>query len=901
MSDWQLIQAYTEDRSEAAFTELVERHLNWVYSAALRQVGNAHLAEDVAQSVFILLARKAKDLRPGTLLNGWLFRTTCFVAARALRSEQRRHHREEAALTMTCTTCAHPEDPDRVWEQLTPHLDQAVAALSDMDRHAILLRYYEKQPMREVGQRLGINEEAAKKRVSRAVDKLREFLAGRGVTLGSAALAAMLGENTVRVAEAALASSIVKTAITSSASMAVLPHLARETLSAWRWARIRLAASFAAMVATGFFLVVNLVLSRTVSSPVPVLLSVEVAKATIPTMTAAEPQSRKAGMAKESKACTGVVLDEHDQPIQEAKVWAGFGFSPSAEGTSDESGGFVLDKVAGLKPITVMAEGYAADQLEADLGSLAAPLQFHLKPIQPLRLRVVDENGRGIEGAEVALQHWWGRNGSLNFRHRVDAQGRFTWRSAPKGELEFCALKTGYKFSRENKFEAGDQEHTLVLHPAPTILGAVTDRQTGLPVPQFKVIFGYWRKETSFETRPVLEHTREEPGRNGLYTLILDEEHHVIIRIEAEGYEMAEAAPQWTSALDGTCDFQLQPIETNRFIRGTVLLPNGRPAAGVEVALCTIQCGVMLEGCAFQKGLVGHGLGRAEDYRQRTDAQGAFSFEPKPGAHTVAAIAAAGLGQARCLDYQGPIQIRLEPWGKIQGTVRTEDGKWADRKVVWVAPRLLTSWMTMFHVHGRVTARSDANGSFTMENVPPGDCDLAIEDGPGRATVCVAPARVPAGQTLSVQVGGAGLAVTGKLVPPLGVEIRNWANQAQSPELTADPNDLPQPKGWTPEATQRWHLEFPDTEAGRACLRNWHSYTLQIQADGSFIIPEVLPGRYWLHVGVSEGWLGAGSTTTSDHDTRQIASYANYFVVPDTATHTGSPMDLGELKLTAFR
>ena len=92
-------------------------------------------------------------------------------------------------------------------------------------------------------------------------------------------------------------------------------------------------------------------------------------------------------------------------------MWAGFGFSPSAEGTSDESGGFVLDKVAGLKPITVMAEGYAADQLEADLGSLATPLQFHLKPIQPLRLRVVDENGRGIKGAEVALQHWWGRNG----------------------------------------------------------------------------------------------------------------------------------------------------------------------------------------------------------------------------------------------------------------------------------------------------------------------------------------------------------------------------------------------------------------------------------------------------------------------------------------------------------
>src|SRR6266478_3609138 len=180
MGDWQLLQAYAKDRSEAAFAELVRLHLDWVYSVALRHVGDPHLAEDVAQAVFVLLARKGRDLRPGTLLGGWLFRTTRFVAAHARRAEQRRKSREATACTMIHQTTS-PDTDEILWQQLAPHLDQAVASLSEADRSAILLRFYEKLPLRKVGERLGIGEEAAKKRVSRAVEKLRAFLDRRGV------------------------------------------------------------------------------------------------------------------------------------------------------------------------------------------------------------------------------------------------------------------------------------------------------------------------------------------------------------------------------------------------------------------------------------------------------------------------------------------------------------------------------------------------------------------------------------------------------------------------------------------------------------------------------------------------------------------------------------------------
>src|SRR5580700_6941969 len=175
MGDWELLQEYAKHRSESAFAELVQRHLNWVYSSALRQVSDSHLAKDVTQSVFILLARKAGQLRSGTIVSGWLFRTTHFVASRALRSEYRRKAREQTASAMISTT--NSQDNQIPWEQLRPHLDQAVAALSKTDRSAILLRFYEKRTLREVGDQLGISEDAAKKRVSRAIEKMRAFLA----------------------------------------------------------------------------------------------------------------------------------------------------------------------------------------------------------------------------------------------------------------------------------------------------------------------------------------------------------------------------------------------------------------------------------------------------------------------------------------------------------------------------------------------------------------------------------------------------------------------------------------------------------------------------------------------------------------------------------------------------
>ena len=180
--DWQLLQRYAGDRSETAFAEIVTRHLDLVYSAALRMAGgDSHLACDVAQVVFIDLARKAGSLPRDMVLAGWLHRHACFTASKAVRTECRRRIREQIAVEMRALD--EPADPP--WAAIAPQLDECLNQLSRSDREAIVLRFLKRQDFHAVGTVLGISEDAAQKRVSRALEKLREVFAKYGVTVGA--------------------------------------------------------------------------------------------------------------------------------------------------------------------------------------------------------------------------------------------------------------------------------------------------------------------------------------------------------------------------------------------------------------------------------------------------------------------------------------------------------------------------------------------------------------------------------------------------------------------------------------------------------------------------------------------------------------------------------------------
>ena len=218
--DATLLERYARERAEDAFAELVRRHLNLVYSAALRQVnGDVHLAQDVTQRVFTDLARKAGALVRHRVLAGWLFTSTRFAAAKLVRGEQRRRRREQEAQPMQEIS---PSDPGAAldWDQVRPVLDAALAELAEPEREAILLRYMQGCDFAEVGERCALSANAARMRVDRALEKLRARLERRGVTSTAGALALALAQQAVVAAPPGLAATVTGAALATGGGAA---------------------------------------------------------------------------------------------------------------------------------------------------------------------------------------------------------------------------------------------------------------------------------------------------------------------------------------------------------------------------------------------------------------------------------------------------------------------------------------------------------------------------------------------------------------------------------------------------------------------------------------------------------------------------------------------------------
>jgi RNA polymerase sigma factor (sigma-70 family) len=215
IDDIKLLEEFAATRDEAIFTDIVQRHIALVYSTALRRTANPHAAEEVAQAVFILLARKAGSLPSSTILSGWLYQTARLTASNYLRAEIRRQQREREACM---DSLVNEQEPD-VWPQIAPLLDDAMARLGEIDRNAIVLRYFENKRLAEVGAALGTSEDAARVRVNRALEKLRQIFASRGVMLGATLIAGAVSANSVQAAPLGLAVAISSTAakVTTSA------------------------------------------------------------------------------------------------------------------------------------------------------------------------------------------------------------------------------------------------------------------------------------------------------------------------------------------------------------------------------------------------------------------------------------------------------------------------------------------------------------------------------------------------------------------------------------------------------------------------------------------------------------------------------------------------------------
>ena len=252
-SDGDLLRDYAETHSEDAFAELVRRHLDLVYSTALRQVnGDVPLAQDVAQTVFADLARKVGSLSGRSVLTGWLYTSTHFAAAKAVRTERRRQAHEQEAQAMRELLHDPALDPD--WDRLRPILDAAMLELQEADREAVLLRYFERRPHAEIGAKLGVSENTARMRVERALEKLRAHLAGRGVTTTAAALSTAISTNAVQAAPISLGATITTAATLALSSFTpVATATATKAIAMTALQKTLIAATLVATISTGLY------------------------------------------------------------------------------------------------------------------------------------------------------------------------------------------------------------------------------------------------------------------------------------------------------------------------------------------------------------------------------------------------------------------------------------------------------------------------------------------------------------------------------------------------------------------------------------------------------------------------------------------------------------------------
>jgi len=220
--DLTLLREYATRDSEEAYAALVSRHVNLVYSVALRQVRNSHLAEEITQAVFIILARKADSLGDKTILPGWLCRTARYASANALTIQRRRQRREQEAHMQNILTgggdASSPQMQDETWRQIAPLLDGAMEQLGQKDHDAVVLRFFENKTFAEVGATLGASEDAAKMRVNRALEKLRKFFTKRGIHSTAETLAEQISANSVQAAPVTLAKSVTAMAIAKGAA-----------------------------------------------------------------------------------------------------------------------------------------------------------------------------------------------------------------------------------------------------------------------------------------------------------------------------------------------------------------------------------------------------------------------------------------------------------------------------------------------------------------------------------------------------------------------------------------------------------------------------------------------------------------------------------------------------------
>jgi len=681
-----LIQEYVKSGSESAFGELVRRYIDLVFSVALRRVaGDAHLAQDVTQIVFCDLARKASRLPADVMLGGWLHRYTGFVAGNILRSERRRHSRERQAVEMNL----NDEAADTFWQQLAPVLDEAIDGLEVADRDAVIMRYFEHRDLRAIGVAMGVSENTAQKRVSRAVDKLREMIGHKGVAMTVTLLVGVLAARSVAAAPAGLAAGVSATAIAGIATSGGFAAVILKLL-----ADIKVKVALAAVLACAVAVPVVLQHHSNGKSPGPltqVVMSNTVAAAVVdPTSTPAQtavPVAARTNATNGANQLNLTILDDKTgSPVpgvpMDYRGWTkGKVVVKQIKGDVDGLCAIGYPSNITELEITTRIDGYADTRLLWDpKNGDVIPTNYVLRLVRgtPIGGQVVDADGNPVSGAKVGFNddsvaamsvpdqrpesHFFGW-----IEVETDAQGKWTInRIAPEMVKKIYGsakhpqhLDTPLVFtSRDSNAEKQMREGTYVfqLGHGINVSGRVVNAD-GEPIAGAKILDGVRdmsdRRETTTSPDGTFMLGGCKPGKN-------------LLTAECGGYA---ATTIEVDASEESLPFTLT-LQRGTILRLSVVNKAGEPIRNANVWLNTMP--------ARGAFTMSHAppVSVQADFSPRTDKEGKIVWSNAPNNELVFDVAATGYFRQDEIKVQPDGQehvIILQPALTISGTVVDAD------------------------------------------------------------------------------------------------------------------------------------------------------------------------------------------------------------------------------------
>jgi RNA polymerase sigma factor (sigma-70 family) len=617
MNDFELLREYAGRASEDAFTQLVNRYVNMVYSAALRQAGDTHAAEEIAQVVFIILARKAAAIRRDTILSGWLLRTTRFVALNARRREWHRRQTEQEAMNLN----PNSSETSAAWNQIAPLLDEALVCLSQKDRDAIALRFFENKSFVEIGRVLGVNEDSAQKRVSRAVDKLRANFAKRGTTLPGALVVGAIATEAVKAAPAHLSAVAASAAFSQAAAGGAISIMARTALAALDAARIRawsMSGLGAAVAVVMLSLAVNQYASRP-AAPISVVSSAPVAaKAVVPAQPS-NPVQPPAAVARVDAAPTNSgrlllrVLDSETAApvpgVRLSQVWVNRWPNRLTNVVStDEHGEAVLD--LDVTPVLhwnirveVYKDGYVPKYVswgesQGDkIDEIPAEFTTKLTPGVTIGGVVRNEKGEPIPDVQIVYTVMGSAPGASHARERLtmmghyhtettDSQGRWRCNHVP-AQFRMIVFDTSHPDYMPGRFGVAasgmtnkgtiylaesallDQSAEMILRQGLVVGGTIVD-ESGNPVAGAKVTRDRdWRDPLD----------NQETGADGRFRFGNGSSAAMVVTVQAEGFAPRDMTIQPGAGSSGI------PVALSKGapLRVLVTSATGRPIADASI------------------------------------------------------------------------------------------------------------------------------------------------------------------------------------------------------------------------------------------------------------------------------------------------------------------------------